>query len=364
MKRVGIITMYHKSENYGGILQAYALTKKINSLGGNAKQINFDTRGNKIFSQKNTIKTFVKSSIAKFLKMLSVHHFTKSRIIKKFRDAIPHTHPVNSDNIKSILNDFDLFICGSDQVWNPSAMCNAYLLNFVPSEKTKLSYAASISKDCLTQEEQQVFQKNLNTFSDISVREYNDVLLLEQCVNKKIEWVLDPVFLLSKQEWDELSSKRLLDKRYVFCYFLNEKNKNPTLIADFAKKTNSITVQIDGLSMFSKKITDKKIKNVGPAQFLSLIKNAEYVLTDSFHAMAFSFIFQKKFIVFSRNKERTMETRITSFLHLIDKNNLFLDAQTDDINKLTDMDQMDYTIEYTDFENKKTHSINFLKKYL
>lgn len=364
MKRVGIITMYHNSENYGGILQAYALAKKINLLGADARQISFDTCGNKIFAPKKSWKTSVKSFVAKCLKLLSVARVKKSRTIKKFRDAIPHTRIVNSGNIKGLLNNFDVFITGSDQVWNPSAVCKEYLLSFVPPEKTKVSYAASISRDTLTSEEQQVFKNSLDTFSDISVREQNDALLLEQCVNKKIEWVLDPVFLLSKQDWDEASSDRLIDEKYVFCYFLNDRNKNPSLIAEFARNNNSITVQIDGLSAVSKNIADKKIKNVGPKQFLSLIKHADFVLTDSFHAMAFSFLFQKNFIVFSRNNERTMETRITSFLNLINRNDLFIDAQANDINQLTRIKAVDYKTEYTDFETQKIYSVNFLKKHL
>lgn len=364
MKRVGIITMYHNSENYGGILQAYALTKKINLLGGDAKQIDFDTCGNRIFAKKNTLITSVKISIAKFLKLLSVGKQKKSKTIKKFRDSIPHTRTVNSDNIKGILNDFDVFITGSDQVWNPSAMCYEYLLSFVPPEKTKLSYAASISRDRLTLEEQQVFQQYLSTFSCVSVRESNDVPLLEQCVNQKVEWVLDPVFLLGKQDWDESADERLIRENYIFCYFLNDKNKNPALISDFAKKTNTVTVQIDGLNRATGNVTDHAIKNVGPKQFLSLIKHADYIFTDSFHAMSFSFLFQKNFIVFPRNKERTMETRITSFLNLIGRNDLFFDGRMADVSALTEVKAVDYTKEYTNFENKKTDSVNFLKKYL
>ncbi|MBO5408667.1 MAG: polysaccharide pyruvyl transferase family protein [Clostridia bacterium] len=364
MKRVGIITMYHNSENYGGILQAYALTKKINLLGADAKQISFDTCGNKIFASQKSWKTFVKSTIAKCLKLLSYSNVKKSRNIRQFRDSIPHTYTVNSGNIKSLLNEFDVFITGSDQVWNPLAMCEEYLLGFVPPEKTKLSYAASISRDTLTREEQQVFFNHLTTFTDISVRECNDVSLLEQCVDKKIEWVLDPVFLLNHKEWEEVTSERLVKEPYVFCYFLNDKNKNPALVADFAKKTNTVTVQIDGLSVASRKITDQQIQHVGPKQFLSLIRHAEYILTDSFHAMAFSFIFQKDFMVFPRNPERTMESRITSFLSLIGRADRFVDVKTDNATELTNLKKMDYTVAYSDFEEKKAYSVDFLKKYL
>ena len=363
MKRVGIITMYHNSENYGGILQAYALAKKINLLGGSAKQISFDTRGERIFGGKQTFITTVKVWIANFLKKASVSRLTKSRIIKKFRDGIPHTKVVNSDNIKSLLSEFDIFICGSDQVWNPSALCKEYLLSFAPPEKTKLSYAASISRGSLTAEEQQVFRKHLDTFEGISVRECDDVSLLTPCVNKKIEWVMDPVFLLSAQDWKNVAGERLIKEKYVFCYFLNDKNKNPAALSDFSKKMDAVTVQIDGLGISSKMIADRKIKNVGPKEFLSLIQHAEYVLTDSFHAMSFSFLLQKNFIVFPRNNERTMETRITSFLSLIGRTDLFVDA-TADVKELTELSAVDYTKEYTDFENKKAHSVNYLQKYL
>lgn len=363
MNRVGIITMYHNSENYGGILQAYALAKKINLLGGSAKQISFDTRGERIFGGKQTFITTVKVWIANFLKKVSVSRLAKSRIIKKFRDGIPHTKVVNSDNIKSLLSEFDIFICGSDQVWNPSALCKEYLLSFVPPEKIKISYAASISRDTLTQQEQHIFQQYLQTFTDISVRESNDVLLLEPCVHQKVEWVMDPVFLLSSKDWSDVAGERLIKEKYVFCYFLNEKNKKPAMLSDFSKSMDAITVQVDGLGLSSKMIADRSVKNVGPVEFLSLIQHAEYVLTDSFHAMSFSFLLQKNFIVFPRNNERTMETRITSFLSLIGRTDLFVDT-TVDVNELTELSAIDYTKEYTDFEHKKAHSVNFIQKYL
>ncbi len=364
MKRVGIITMYHNSENYGGILQAHALAKKLNLLGADARQISFDTCGSRIFAPKKSVVTSAKSIVAKCLKLLSVGSAKKSRIIKQFRDAVPHTAVVNPRNITSIVNDFDVFITGSDQVWNPSAMCSEYLLGFVPSHKTKLSYAASISRDRLTGEERAIFQNYLSTFTDISVRESHDVSLLAECVNKNIEWVMDPVFLLDQQEWDDASCERLIKKPYVFCYFLNDKNKSSELIADFAKQTNTLTVQIDKLQTSSKKMTDQTVKNVGPKQFLSLIKHADYVLTDSFHAMSFSFIFKKNFVVFPRNKERGMESRITSFLDLIGRGDLFLDKEITDAKQILALNKMDYTALYTDFEERKAHSVNFLKQYL
>ncbi|MBE7018938.1 MAG: polysaccharide pyruvyl transferase family protein [Ruminococcaceae bacterium] len=364
MKRVGIITMYHNSENYGGILQAYALAKKLNLLGADAKQISFDACGSRVFAPKKSIVTSVKTTMAKILKMLSAGNARKSKIIQKFRDDIPHTSVVNPDNIKSIVNDFDVFITGSDQVWNPLAMCKEYLLSFVPPEKTKLSYAASISRDRLTGEEQAVFQNYLSTFTDISVRESHDVALLEECVNKKIEWVLDPVFLLDQAEWEDAACKRLIEKPYVFCYFLNDKNKDAALMKEFANQTNTVTVQIDGLTMSSKKMADQTIKNVGPRQFLSLIKHAEHVLTDSFHAMSFSFLFRKNFIVFPRNTERTMESRITSFLQLLGREDRFVDAKEVKVSELLALKPMDYNVSYQDFEERKAHSENFLKKYL
>lgn len=335
-KRIGILTMYYLSSNYGGLLQAFALTKYLNDHGYDAKQITYDfysdaenltkSRTQKHFAKRLWIKRFAKIVIMKANEYLhgGVKLQVKKRnICKQFRESIPHTDKVYLANeLQETLNDFDVFLVGSDQVWNPAGYHRGFFLKFVDgNQKIKMSYAASLSNE-LPVEGIVKYRDALKDYTIISVREKSDVKVIQKLTDKSVRWVLDPVFLLTRDQWIEQCSGlyEKIEKPYIFCYFLGDSEKQRELAAEYGKEHNLIVVTIPYMQMIyrhcDRNFGDIKLNEVSPNYFLDLIKNAEAIFTDSFHATAFSIIFGKQFVVFGRLEHPEMAERIKNITEL------------------------------------------------
>ena len=334
--RIGIITMYYNSSYYGGLLQAYALCKYLNDSGYPTKQITYDFYRKTISSSKDykNLVSFLFKRLQKrtnnlIIKTINIIHgvseLRKDRrnICAEFRASIPHTETVYNDNsIEDCNNLFDIFIAGSDQVWNPDVFRPSFFLSFVNEEKKKISYAASIGNSITGKEMQSEYEDALNKFDRISVREKSDINKLEDLCKKRVEWVVDPVFLLTEKQWETVSSPVQLNinKEYIFCYFLGDDKRHREIAQKVAIMCNCAIVTIPYMQMnyrkCDSKFGDEKLLDLTPAQFLYLVKNAKGIFTDSFHATAFSIIFNKWFITFGRTDHPRMNERITSITSL------------------------------------------------
>ncbi len=336
-KRIGILTQYYLSSNYGGLLQAYGLCSFLNDNGYDAIQISYNqycdrndlnyANSNKaikiviVFSNK--FKNFCIKLRNRIHKMSGLRS-RRRNICLFFRNRIPHTEFVYSEsNIKECVHEFDCFIAGSDQIWNPRRFSSVYFLGFVDGmEKKKLSYAASICETIQNPYVQQTLKKYLSDYTAISVREKYDIPIVKSITEKPIEWVVDPVFLLSRETWEKECStiSRRLGK-YVFGYFLGNGETERKLADMFARDNNLRLVTIPYMKMNYRrcdvKFGDTQLFDATPNDFLSLIHDAEYIFTDSFHGTAFSIIFEKKFFAFSRKDYPGMEGRISSILELM-----------------------------------------------
>lgn len=372
--KIGIITMYHNSVNYGGNLQAYALVKvieKIKSADDCVEQISYvyGQEKKKSFIQK--IKDYArKILIVAANQMIPVRRKrSKSRKIRKkamerFRMKIPHSEKIyNPQNINQSVAEYDIFITGSDQVWNPIMYENAFRLDFVPKEKTKISYAASISQNALTQDQRDVFKNTLEDYHAVSVREKNTVDLIADVSPVEVEWVLDPTMLLSADEWDVICDNPVEQNGYVFCYFLSNNEVFEKRAKEFARVKNLKLVSIAYLSS-NRKFADMEYCDVSPAEFIAFIKSAEYVLTDSFHASVFSLIYKKQFFVFERVKYKEMLTRLTSLLSMFDaEDRICFDVESNE----TWWEQktfLNYEKTFPKYETMRDTSMNFLKDAL
>ena len=337
--KIGILTHYYKSPNYGGNLQAYALAYFLRDLGFEAEQICYD-----IFFKRERKGSFLKRSFKKFSKIPAyVLHFLVRKILLKKRmdivkDAINRRILAISNfnqniiyhsnetygykNIGEANNQYDVFITGSDQVWHPNNYCPAYLLTFADSNKKKISYAASIAKSNLNKEEISRLTSSIADYTAVSVREEDSAELLRQNCKKNICSVVDPVFLLSEMQWRDVAKPYPIEAPYLLTYFLGDNCSSRMLAQQFAKEHNLKLITLPYLNGSYRKCDwnfgDKQIYDAGPEHFISLIKNAEYVFTDSFHATAFSVLFGSKFSVFPRKNKKKLEmsNRIISFLQL------------------------------------------------
>ena len=297
--KIGIATQYYRNYNYGANLQAYALVKVCNDLGHEAEQISFMNCGK---------FHFLLSKLKEFSLFLFKFGFSKRRkAIRQFNKLIPHSRLYFQNELKLVDDKYDFFIVGSDQVWNPNSLNDFYKLSFVQN-KPKISFSASLGRKELSDSESKEFKCFLSDYSRVSVREHSSVALLEEITKRKIDLTLDPTLLLSYEEWDMLSSDFSIKDDYIFCYFLNDNMQDRTIAMDYAKKEGLRIVTLPYLS-YKKRICDDdfgdlRLYNITPNDFISLIKNAKFVFTDSFHACVFSHIFRKDFIVFNdKNSE-------------------------------------------------------------
>ncbi len=340
-EKIGIITLNYKGCNYGNALQAYALCKVFDRLGYNAEQIEFctDTLQKQLSKKQELIKLLRKSPF-NFFKYMICYPFKKinqklfkskdryaSNVIiqermqafNRFFTLIPHSKDFyTKQTICDSISQYDYFVTGSDQVWNMEFCSSTHFLDFVPKSVPKFSYAASIALNSLTSEQEQWVEKYLVDFTGISVREQQAVKLIENIVPQKPVVSLDPTLLLDEKEWDNIAESPVVKGNYVFCYFLSPNRRNRELSYKFAKSMGLKVVMIpyvsNSFNHFDNKYSDEFVFKASPEKFISLIKHATYICTDSFHASVFSLIYKKNFFVFPRGPKKDMSSRIDTLL--------------------------------------------------
>lgn len=251
-KRVGIITLYHNSHNYGGLLQAYALVKIISKMGYVVEQIDYNSeKAPKLFLSR--IKKCINYMLHKYEKNDNeIPEMIKKSILERwqeldlFREQIPHSIEYDDKTIKKSLSQYDIFVCGSDQIWN-YFFNRVYYLNFVPKSKIKFSYAASMVGGKQKIKIKYWIYRSLNKLDSISVREAALVPELSY-VKSDVCCVLDPTLLLSKEEWIDFSKPIKVYKSYVFAYFLGNDKNMRNLVSAYAKKNNLIIITLPFLN--------------------------------------------------------------------------------------------------------------------
>ena len=344
MKRVGIITHYYKNINYGGALQSYALVAYLNRNGFSAEQISYPLWSYANFlcgsaEKESRIKRIMRHPIKSALSFLSAlcgkdkarRKALEERHLAfyKFREKLtPHSNRVyEHGTIDNCINDYDIFVTGSDQVWNFSWYNPAFFLDFVPEGKTKIAYAASIGSSDFSDEQKEIVKNSIIDFKAVSVREKSAVKILSRLTDKAVYNTIDPTLLLERERWEEICAPRLYEEGYVFCYFLGSNSAAKACAHNFAIKHGLKTVYIPYANYDKDKIGEKYAdalaNNVSPEKFLSLVKHADYVFTDSFHAIVFSYLFSKRFYVFHRSETGEMSDRINDFCSLIGASDRF-----------------------------------------
>lgn len=379
MKKIGILTYYYNTTNFGGALQAFALCNCLNKQDFLAEQISY--KGTKVKQPESFFERLKRHGFKSLLGMLKSKAYNKIyskkvRMISQMKHAsfehflnetVPHSKNVyTNEDIQGCTEKYDCFITGSDQVWN--GYNPAYFLDFVPSSKKKVSYSASISRDYLTDEQKEIFKNSLKDYDAVSVREPSSIKLIEDLSPVPVVSTLDPTLLLEREDWDKVSSKRLIEEDYVFCYFLGDYKKTRKLVNEFAKKQGLKIACIPyttGIVLSDKKFGDYRLIDASPEDFISLIKHAKYIFTDSFHAVVFSHIYGKEFFVFNRDKRALMSGRIKDITSLFACPERYCgtsDKMT--LEYIEGLPALDYSRETEEFVNKKRESIEFLENNL
>lgn len=362
MKKIGIIT-FQRAHNYGAILQVYAL-QNILSEKYNTEII--DYRNNEIENEyrilrrnKRSIKSLIKSII------LSILYIGKNvKRYNKFNEFIKQniklTESYKTEKIlKKNYPKKDIYITGSDQVWNydiAGKKIDAYTLNFGDENIKKISYAASIGKKELNQDNIEKYIKNISKLDFISVREKDAKIYLNKIINNPVDITLDPTLLLTGKEWEDLLLKDTNPyKGYILGYTVSNDMEYYKILNYLSNKTGKKIIHFDR--------NNRKIKNVlknayatGPIEFLQLIKNADYVIATSFHATVFSILFHKKFWIIPPKKT---SSRMISLLEMLGIKNRIVESLEEFETKDYDED-ISYNIIEDKLKLERENSINWL----
>ena len=321
--KIKTITCQHVY-NYGASLQAYALQHYIESLGHDVEIIDFNPwfhcdRYNPFFMPKNAI-----GRAAEIIRVLPFLRFVwypfkswKNGMFKtwgrkaafdRFEKKYYHLTPVkyySSDELQKNPPMADVYVAGSDQIWNTfseNGKDSGYYLDFGVKETKRISYAASLATSSIREDCKNFVKKQLQKFDAISVREKTGAGLLKEIGIHDVSVVLDPVFLLNKEEWRMLSKSGSLNglkpKSYLLVYdFLGNDPQMVSFAKEYAKKHSLKVVSVNDFNI--RDYADVNINNAGPLEFLALIDNAACVVASSFHATAFSIILEKEFYTFN-----------------------------------------------------------------
>ena len=312
MKKIGILT-FHRAINYGAQLQAYALQKTVSDLGAECELVDYIcpaiTKPYKpIYIKKNDpIFSFAKSLIMfnrRIKKAKSFESFQK-KIIKSEKQYFPET-------IDEVKDKYDLFITGSDQVFSPwcADFDPAYFLTFA-DDNQKYSYAASFATKEIPKEFKAEFTNRLQGFQKISVREQEGVKFVNELCKKEAEVNLDPTILLNAEKWSEVAECDC-DEPYVFVYSVMPQISLVNFALKLAKEKKMKVIFVnDAPHLPNSNIEYKRATSV--EKFVGYIKNASYVVSNSFHATAFSAIFHKSMFIEFQNKVNR-NVRAESFL--------------------------------------------------
>lgn len=352
--KIAILTIVDYG-NYGNRLQNYALQKLLQNMGHEVLTVkNFF--GNDVSFTGKIMKIF---NVSKVISKLKYHQLDSER----HANFLKFTHQYITESQKSYYHldddfsefkDVDCFVIGSDQVWNYN-FPHFSELNFASfTDKPRFSYAASFGVDSIPKNLEEKFATNLERIDDISVREEVGKVLVDKLTDKKATVVLDPTLLLEREDWLELTRNlATYESKYLLTYFLSKPEQ--TTIDYINKYASQHNLQIKNLAFRE----DKEMWVSNPAEFVNLFSQAEKVYTDSFHACAFSVIFQKDFEVFERTGTNgAMNSRITTLLGKLELEDCWFNG-ADNVKKEINYNRVDDLL-----SEQKKHSMLFLNQAL
>lgn len=372
--RIGIITWWRA--NYGSILQAYALQNIIKDFGVGECEIvaQYDKHIISVANLMNKIKTVgiikatKKGCMLLFFRGIKKRNKRWEEFVNK--NLIISKHSYTNTDIQDANQEYDVFLCGSDQIWNPYniGLDSIYWLGFVSGEKGKIAYAPSVGITEASKEMKDKIRENLKDFKFVSCREKSGTEFINSIIgDNKCVHVLDPTLAIKKDFWNTLCCARKYKTPYIFAYFLRGTREQRSAALKFAKKKNMKVVSVPFLDTDKLVINDLIFGDIriwAPTvgEFISLIKNADYVFTDSYHCSIFSCIYHRQFSVFP--KEATAQTeRIRDLLELLKMSDRIVSdvKEIEDINEICEENwsELDRII-----EKAKGISLEYLRKAL
>lgn len=356
----------HDVYNSGASLQAYALVTYLRSLGHDAEIIDYKpdylSHHFPLWGLNNP--AFDMPIVRVLYKLAKLPGRIKNRTSRRKReyddfkrDYLPVTAKQyrNNEELKHNPPKADAYLAGSDQIWNcffQNGRDPAFYLDFAPKNAVKASYAASFATEDIPDEWKPQVRKWLSGLDAISVRESSGAEIIKQLGICGAEQVLDPVFLLTAEHWEKIEKPIKTEYPYVLYYDFDQNKEMLSAALQFARAKGWRLY-----SIFPCKQCDRSFEQEGPCTFLWLVRNAQFVISNSFHATAFSLIFHKEFAV-CRRKEG-INTRMVDLLELVG-----LDERLVSGNELKDLKPIDYNVVDIKIEGLLTRSKEFLERAL
>lgn len=324
MKKVAIMTWY-SYRNFGTALQAAAMPYVISKLGYKPFNISYDPEP--VQRKNNRVRRSLVKRIIKRAKWV----FGPRPLASKERNAafdrfissnLNFTEEVAGNELVKLSDFFDAFVCGSDQIWSPRCFDAHYYLDFVSNPSKKIAYAPSFGCESITDNRMASRIASLiQKFGSIAVREKTGASIVEHLIGVRPQVVLDPTLLLDAEEWQGFSNPYPINTEEPYClfYFLGSYSGNRRAAYKIAESRGLKVLEIP---VFQQQIRQPSTlgADIGPAEFVSLIRDAELVCTDSFHGMVFATILNSQFVPFERFEPEgkdSQNTRVYNYLDVV-----------------------------------------------
>lgn len=350
MKKIAIITLHSFEPNYGNCLQNYAVQKVFNSIGYSATT---ELYHEEYFSKTDGIKLFVSRLFCRVVPKLIAkkNYYYKKKSFSKFYNK--YINSSINKSVSDISTQYDYYSVGSDQVWNYKWYkrddFRRFLLTFSES-KNKISFSASFGIEAIDDNWKEKFSNELNKFKALSVREETGAKIVKELTGREAIVLIDPTMMLTNEEWRKISRKPkgIKENGYILTYFLSP------MSYEAREQLMSIS---DGRLVYELMNGDDEIASKsGPSEFIWLFDHADLIITDSFHACVFSFLFNKPFVVYDRNwSECNMNSRIETLLKKFHLERKYINSELKN-----DIWEHDYSRGYLQLEKEKKKAFAFI----
>ena len=354
----------HDVYNHGASMQAYALMKYLETEGHQVEIIDYKpdylSRHYNLWSIANPKweKNIATKCIYLSLKLPSrLISRKRKREFDKFTQShlkITKKRYKSNEELKKDLPEADIYICGSDQIWNSlhqNGKDPTFYLDFVPDNKIKASYAASFATDTIDDKYKPMVRELVSKLDAVGIREKSGVKIVKDLGIENAINVVDPVFLLDKEQWNKVGNKTFNEK-YILVYDFDKSSLVEKLAIDIAKKKG---YKIYTINTDKPKYADKHFNFSGPSTFVSLVRNAAFVISNSFHAVVFSVIYNKNIAIVNRTEN--INTRMRDLLDDLKLNDRL-------VNENYNLDELLKDIDYSKSTEILSKKINLSKKYI
>lgn len=351
MKKTAIVSCYFQ-HNYGSMLQAYATQMALDKLGYDNETI--DISGFEKEIKRAKVYYFVKSSftsgiiLTKFgrikgmiIRNIKKNEYTKSMEIRyqafeRFKKKHFRLSPIYTSKKELGINSdkYDAFLVGSDQLWLPGNIAaDYYTLNFVQKSVNTIAYATSFGIEALPRDIKKSAEKFLRGIKHIGVRESSGANIIKEITGRSVPVVCDPTLLFDAEDWMDIQDEQpIIRDKYIFVYLLGNNPLHRDFVKNLRKKTGLPVVCLPHIDEFvpsDEECSDIRLYDIEPGEFLNLIRNAEYVCTDSFHCSVFSIQYRKDFYTFKRfntKSKQSTNSRLETLFELLQIKDRFIEG--------------------------------------